>query len=786
MKRPVRPKAAKPAPSPLDRLARRSTAMLLAERALRLGAALLTLACAFLALSWSGLWLDLSPSARSVGVGVFGFLALFAIARELVRGLPSRNTAITRIDAADDSGLRPASALEDRLAGEAADPATATLWELHRRRLAQALARLPILPPRPDLPTRDPYALRAFALVAAVAAGFVAGPEKWKRLEAAFDWRGRGVGVDEARFDAWLDPPPYTGRAAMVLDERDFGETREAPIHSILHLRGGVGAKVDGAFAELPGAKPDEAERRFTLNGNAHVTARGGAIAISALPDLPPSIELVEPPRNNLRGSMSFPYKTDDDYGVVEAQAQFAPLPDAATPLYPPPQLPLSLPTEANGRGEAQATLDLSDHPWAGGAATMSLKARDEGGNESVSPSVKIELPQRHFHVPLARALAEQRRALVFDPKNLAKTRLALDALSVAPELFDTPSSVHLGLRLARRGIDGKPTDDQLREVCDLLWAMANDLDGANALQSERDLRAARERLREALARGAGEEEIDRLTSELREAMDKYLAEAQRKQGKSGDGQDQAGAREIDPQDIEQMMRDLKEAGKSGDAKRAQSLLDELTDILENLQMSGRSGKSGRGGKSGQSASELDKLSREQQQLRDDTYQGQGRQGARGTSPERQRDLRERLERQRDALRRSEEGAPSDLDDADEAMKQAEQAMEQGAQGSDRAVEAQGRALQSLRKGADELAKSGQGEAQGDEGEGAEGGKKGRDPLGRAQGHNGDQNTRNRYDPMGAPPAQRAHRVLEELRRRLGQPQRAQEELDYLQRLLKR
>ena len=57
-------------------------------------------------------------------------------------------------------------------------------------------------------------------------------------------------------------------------------------------------------------------------------------------------------------------------------------------------------------------------------------------------------------------------------------------------------------------------------------------------------------------------------------------------------------------------------------------------------------------------------------------------------------------------------------------------------------------------------------------------------PHVRADG--GRRNARQRYDPLGLPPAQRAHRVQEELRRRLGQPERPPEELDYLQRLLPR
>src|ERR1019366_3834020 len=148
-----------------------------------------------------------------------------------------------------------------------------------------------------------------------------------------------------------------------------------------------------------------------------------------------------EAPRNNLRGTMTLRYQTDDDYGVIEALALLS-RPGARRALYPPPQLPLTPLPERDGRGEARATLDLSDSPWAGANATLTLDARDEGGNEGFSRPVEVTLPQRHFTKPLARALAEQRRSLALDPENRAQVRLALDGLSIAPELFDTPSSI--------------------------------------------------------------------------------------------------------------------------------------------------------------------------------------------------------------------------------------------------------------------------------------------------------------------------------------------------------
>ena len=110
---------------------------------------------------------------------------------------------------------------------------------------------------------------------------------------------------------------------------------------------------------------------------------------------------------------------------------------------------------------------------------------------------------------------------------------------------------------------------------------------------------------------------------------------------------------------------------------------------------------------------------------------------------------------------------------------------------ADGAVDSQGRALEGLRRGAQQLAQQMQQNGQGQQG-GA--GNPGQGPMRQGQNGRGDplgrdtygrNNPQSRYDPMGAPAAQRAQRVLEELRRRLGNTGRPQEELDYLERLLR-
>ncbi|ATQ70495.1 TIGR02302 family protein [Methylosinus sp. 3S-1] len=799
---PSRPQAS-PA---LERLVRRALAALALERGARVAAALLTLLLFFLALSFSGVWRELGPSLRMAGVAAFVAAAAWVLLREALRGPPRRAQAMARLDAAPGAEHRLASSLEDSLAG-AHDAPTRALWDLHRRRLEHKLTSLAPPRPEPGLPRFDPLALRAAALVAAIAAAFVAGPERMPRLLAAFDWDSAGADGG-ARIDAWLDPPAYTGRSPVVLPRG--GARVAAPIHSTLVVRsfGGRGVAAAGAgLTPLPQrpARPgaSESEETFKLDGEATLSLRGGgSFDLSVIPDRPPTIALVDPPRGSARGSLTLSYRTDDDYGVAAAEATAALPPAAGRPprsLYPPPRLPLALPPSPAGLGEAKATVDVSDHPWAGARVLLSLVAHDEGGNQGVSEPVETVLPQRRFTQPLARALAEQRRNIALDPDHASRALVALDALKLGAALFETPSAIYLGVDSAKNRLERARDDDDLREAADLLWAMALSLEEGDAGEAERELRAAQQELREALARGAGEEEIARLTEQLRSAMQAFLNSLAKsdKQAPPQAMDHDAQSRAIGEDELQSMLNEIEKAERAGDLAEAQRLLDELQNVLENLQPAQAGRPDPRAQAMGHALDEIDKLTREQQQLRDETSHGaeqksaKGRPSAEAETRGRQRALRDRLEKEQERLRRSGEPAPQDFADAEQAMKEAEQALGAPGEGRGRAVDAQGRALQALRRGADQLAERMQGE-----GEGEEGPSRGRraglgqgedsDPLGRPSGRRRAQDSRARLDPLGLPPAVRARRVQEELRRRLGQPERPADELDYFERLLKR
>ncbi len=877
-----------PASRRLERLIGTARAALLWEGLWRAVVPPLIVIGLFLSCSFAGVWIDVGRLGRILGVALFGVALAISVLPFFGLRAPSRRQALERIDRASERSHRPASGLDDKLANNAGDPATRALWTAHRRRLSLEIAALRVGAPSPRMVDFDRYALRAGVLVLLVATAFLAGPEKYARVAAAFDWRGAAPLGTNDRIDAWIDPPAYTGKPPVMLKlAASQPQKISAPIHSMVIVRasgGDLDVETQGGLrkADVVKSASGDSERRLALESDAQLNLRHagtlvGRFDIAAIPDLPPQIELTDAPRANVRGSLTLSYAISDDYGATSAAADFAgPTVEGAgghlRSLVPPPHVALPLPPGPGGLGETQATVDLSDHPWAGAHVKMTLAARDGGGNVGRSEPIEIALPQRPFVKPLARALIEQRRNLVLFPDQHERVQTALDALMIAPETFDESSSVFLGLSVASQMLRDAQSDADLLKIADYLWNMALQIENGSLSEAERDLRAAEQQLREALQRNAPDEEIRKLTENLRATMDKFLNEFAEQQARELGNQPQQQpeifpnrSRSVSRQDLQSMLDRMQEMERSGDRADAQRMLEQLQNTLENLRMAQRRDADPTTHAMNNALRELDRLTREQQALRDETSrraqaqaqarerqeesddqqqnqpgqqsqqsandQAQNQPGQQGASQQdlhdRQEDLRRRLEEVERQLKQMGQDQ-SGLSEAQKAMKDAENALNQdqdqgqnqgqnqgrnpgknqgqslggqgqspggespgGSQGGGQAVAAQGRALEALRKGAEQLAQAMQ---QGGEGQGAEGDQEGTgqaegggdtDPLGRPLANDPAFDPHARFDPMGIPAVERAQRVLEELRRRLSDPSRPQEELDYLERLLK-
>jgi uncharacterized protein (TIGR02302 family) len=825
------------------------------ERAWPVLARLLTVIGLFLVVSWAGLWLALPFSARVVGAALFVLLALGALFPMLRFRWPSREEGLNRLDRGTGVRHRPATALTDTLATN--DPVALALWKEQRERTLASIKRIRAGLPAPRLAIHDPRALRALVVVMMAAAYVAAGDERAMRIVAAFDWNGV-LAPANIRVDAWVTPPVYTSKPPIILSaaNKDAGGPDSGPLSvpagSTLLVRssgGTIDVVVGGGVSEI--APSEQApkgtnERHFKIagDGTAHVRAPAGQPVwkFSALPDRPPTISLAKDPERQARGSLQMSYKIEDDYGVTEAHAVFArdTAKEAAKetaragaekaaeprPLFDAPQFALALPNARTRNGVGQTVKDLSEDPYAGADVTLTLTAKDEAGNEGKSEPFSMRLPERLFTKPLARALIEQRRILALDANQNAQVYSALDALMIAPELFTPEAGHYLGLYSVAHQLEAARSDDSLREVVASLWALAVAIEDGNITDVDKALRAAQEALKQALERGASDEEIKKLTDNLRAALDNFL----RQLAEQLRNNPQQLARPLDPntrmlsqQDLKSMLDRLERMSRAGDKEAAKQLLEQLQQMLENLQMA-RPGQNGDGDME-QALNELGDMIRKQQQLRDKTFkQGQdsrrdrmrGKQGDQSMSDlqQDQQGLRDRLKKLQEELakrgmgpsqrgekgQRGEQGQQGqqggDQGDGEDGLEQADSAMGDasgrlGEGNADGAVDSQGAALEALRKGAQKLAEAmqqGDGDQPGDGPGYAKGrqqpGPNGVDPLGRPMRPDGYLEDYTVKIP-GEIDVQRVRRILEELRRRLADPSRPQIELDYIERLLK-
>ncbi|MCJ2065524.1 TIGR02302 family protein [Methylobacterium sp. J-088] len=825
----------------------------------------LAVALLFLIVSWSGLWLDLSPLWRQIGLGILAVLLVVALQPLIHLRRIERRLALSRLDreaALRDPSLRhgPASTAQDSLAVGAADAGSRALWDLHQRRAARDLAGLRVALPRPGMVRRDPFALRAGLIVAAAASLFVAGPEWRDRIGAAFDWHEPVAPGPNFRVDGWIDPPLYTRMPPLLIAMDGSDQHLRAPVNAQLIVRiagqGKAAANTtltaNAGLVPIPGQepRPDLREERYRIAGNAELTivtpAGRQRLTVDAIPDRPPEVTALGGPEVNGRGTFNLTYRAKDDYGLSSAEAVIAPVKPGRS-LVPIPHISLALPSDASGDTETKTLIDLTDNPWSGARVRYQIVVKDEAGQEGRTTETEITLPARPFRDPLARALAEERRRLVTAPDtDRPWVQSALDALLVAPDMFTPQPAIYLGLRTATTRLRRARADSDLVDVADLLWEMALKIEDGDLSDAEKQLRQAQDRLKEAIERNAPDDEVKRLTQDLKQALDKFLSEMAQKQGrepnKSGERQqNNQQSKSVTPEDLDKMIQDMADAMKRGDTAEAQRLMEQLRNILENLQTAERGQSDQTSREMQKQMRDLDAMAREQQGLRDQTFkdgqdqqggqrqpksgqpqqgqrgqqgqkqqgqqgqsqqgqkgQGQKGQGQQGDAGEQQQALRQRLEQLEQRMKENGMRGEQGLADAENAMREAENALKQG--DSDEAVDAQGRALDGLKRGAEgmtqqmqEMAEGqGQGQGEGQQEGGQQPGKQGQagarddDPLGRPTRGRDMSDGRVRVPTADESAVQRARRIMEELRRKLGDPTRPREELDYFERLLRR
>jgi len=778
---------------------------------------------------------NLLPGAVHAAVLV-GFAAAFAGAawwgwRKLI--WPDTLAGRRRIERESGLAHRPLAALADHPSAPL-DDASAALWEAHRRRMAAAMRRLRVGWPVAGLARRDPWGLRAILVILLVVAVIDAGSDWRERLARAFapGWES-GPPAPSASFDIWITPPDYTGLPPQFL-RADISNSSGGPVRVptgstlLAQIHGGRGVphlSIDGNSSDFEVLDKQNFRASATLGkGEKLSVSQGGATLgswpIEIIPDNPPTAAFVEPPRATIRAALRVEYKATDDYGVEAAKLVIR-----REDGNPEDKLEIALPLPGLHLKEAKATnyQDLSPHPWAGLAVAITVVATDALGQTGESAPVHMKLPERTFTNPVARAIIEQRKELVKDPNSRDAVAEILDDLDKQPSLFHDDTVAYLALRLAALRLRQDDATAAIAAVVPLLWETALRIEDGRMSVAEQELRRLQQQLQDALARGASDEEIDKLTRELSDALNRYLqALAQDMRNRPADENQRPAdpSKVVTSRDLQRMLDRARQLAHSGSQQQARELLSQLQDMLENLRAA-RPGQGQQGaGDAEQMMRGLRDMMQRQQQLLDRSFRAQRGQGQRqgrgqqqpgqmgqmgqpgegqdgsqmgdlGDSAAQQEELRHALG---EIMRHMGDGMgdiPDPLGRAERAMRDAAGALQRSTPGE--AIAPQSQALDELQQGARDFAKQmqermskGWGSPGDDDGSVGDVPDKGdRDPFGRPLSSNGS------YDQgdVAIPDAgilQKSRQILDELRRRAGERSRPAIELDYIDRLLRR
>ena len=560
---------------------------------------------------------------------------------------PTAAEAEARLDATLPN--RPLAALRDDQAIGADDPASQALWQAHRERMLARTrdARAPRA--APDLAKRDPFGLRLMALLAVVVALIFSPPAP--RPEAANPLHAGHTAT--ASWEGWISPPAYSGLPNLYLSDQPAGPIRLLKDSRItlrfygegLHLRQSVAPAPDEAHAT---DSPEIHQFTATTEGEIAITgAADVAWQVTFIPDAAPEIAFEGEIDITGTGEMAQGYRARDDVAVTDLRAVVQldlPRVDrryglAVDPLPRAPlEVALSLPFAGN-RSEFTGKMveDFSPHPWANLPVTLTLVAQDGAGQEGRSESMELRLPGRRFFQPVAKAVVEQRRDLLWNPANAPRVIDLLRAIAHRPEDLRLTRETHEQMRAAiallapvadRIAADpaALPTPEEEEAIATALWDLALQLEEGDLEDARARLARAQERLNEAMRNGASPEEIAELMQELRDATDAYLdllAQSAEPPEDMTDQPDrgQGDSREVTQDQIQALMDRIQELMEEGRMAEAQALMAQLDELLRNLQMQQAEGQ-GRGPRSPaeRQMEELQDTLRDQQELADEAF----------------------------------------------------------------------------------------------------------------------------------------------------------------------
>lgn len=632
----------------------------------------LTLLGIYTVLALIGTWEAVGDPWRAIAA-LTALIIAIALTRPGVASFswPSREDIARRVE--EDSGItaRPHEALEDHPTDD--DPVALAVWEAHRARMRERLRSAFARRPKAAWLAADHWGVRGTLIMCLTIAWFLAGPNARLRLDDAFSLNPMSADRGVVSLDAWIDPPAYTGRAPVFLDDGE--RSVSAPANSTFVARI-AGARREPRLLRQSGGERVRAEvteigsgvyeARIDMPESADIMLRSGGTrmnwSVQVQPDTPPTIRLIDVPEATANGELDIQFTSEDDFGITAFAVEFRPEEDESAPWSSLELIPSGIAT-TDVEGAQRALVETAKHRLAGSRVTLRLVAVDAAGQSGYSPELGLTLPERVFLDALARAVAEQRRHVIAAeapyapleeraplyqddippgppllaeepqrrieraPQALQQVAVALDAITDAPEYYFDDPIVYLGLRDSLHTLRRARDQDDLTDLAPNLWEIALRAELGSLADAEAALRAAERALAEALARGADETELAALFEAFQQAMDNYMAALAREAAEEGRfAEGGGGDGDMSTDGLQALLDALREAAELGDTAEARQALAALSELLRNMQMQLTQGGGGEGEPDeisqaiAEALEELGDVIGEQRDLQDQTF----------------------------------------------------------------------------------------------------------------------------------------------------------------------
>ena len=758
-----------------------------------------TLAAAFLALLFFGVFNLLPPFWHHIILGAFFLSALLSLYRLKYFSFPRGKHINQRLEEINNLNFQPLYSYQDKRASSDDDAIATALWEENKRRLAKQLKNLKIGFPNPSISHIDPHALRIPIFLLFFLSLF------YLSQKTSFEWAAlwapkasQAENVLATHLELWVTPPPYTHRPAIYLTHLSGKGSISVPEGSVVAVEAGQknlkitlqgkNLKPQSSSSEAKGALFISHYRliencTLIISQIHHRQSWQFKVEKAPSPQIALSDTLPTPVGN---GVLRLKYTVEDKYGVAKAWATFQPVhkPHAfqtenkqfSSELYAPLQLNLTLPS--HGTKTAEITKNVFIHPYAGKEVALTLYAKNKIGKIGKSKTYYFILPKYIFSNPLSQALMEQRNLLASDTSSYYRVTDMLDALLLYPEKRLKNIPLFLSLKGAQTRLFLASNDEELREACNYLWTIAWHLQ--EKLQNAKQrLEQAEEDLKEAINRHANPQEIHQLMQNLYQAMQNYLAEL-RKSPASGTNKKNSNKhmKYLSQAETQQLLQQLEQKAQNGDTAAAQQLLSLFKQIMENTHNGARSGEGGQGSNAGEQQSmqqnstqkQLQSLLQQQEDVLNKSYQYQTDAGMSSKSPQELQKQLDDLQQKQHALNAKLNELAKSLNGQQQtlqSLKEAQKAMQQAAEDLDQGNTAHGqKAQQEALKNLSTLAKQ------------LNTPHKDTDPLGRGIGQE------NEKVDLPARKKQEALEILKAIQQLLSHPHLPEIERNYLNKLL--